>query len=242
MSPGSSIESYPAFAHIGLRENSGKNLNQVTCPDRESNPGHLISRPDALTAVVCLLWSRHVSRMDCSKWTYASTMWDPRIEKRSRRRPRRRLSDAFRERLERSGREQRGKGRHGKDWKKLRTLYDYEPQNAPRDSSSDKSMNKNIEKNKKKRKSNRREELQTEVQASEVQGNIGTDMEENQPEGILEETETKRKRSRKELVKFIKLEKEHGRRGEGGGEEEEEEEEEEEGKDRHKYGRTIRKT
>ncbi|KAJ4438261.1 hypothetical protein ANN_14200 [Periplaneta americana] len=29
MSPGSSTESYPAFAHIGLRENPGKNLNQV---------------------------------------------------------------------------------------------------------------------------------------------------------------------------------------------------------------------
>ncbi|KAJ4451569.1 hypothetical protein ANN_03038 [Periplaneta americana] len=28
MSPGSSTESYPAFAHIGLRENPGKNLNQ----------------------------------------------------------------------------------------------------------------------------------------------------------------------------------------------------------------------
>ncbi|KAJ4439761.1 hypothetical protein ANN_07889 [Periplaneta americana] len=49
MSPGSSTESYPALAHIGLRENSGKNLNQVTCPDRESNPGHLVSRPDVLT-------------------------------------------------------------------------------------------------------------------------------------------------------------------------------------------------
>ncbi|KAJ4444354.1 hypothetical protein ANN_06146 [Periplaneta americana] len=49
MSPGSNTESYPAFAHIGLRENPGKNLNQVTCPDRESNPGHLVSRPDALT-------------------------------------------------------------------------------------------------------------------------------------------------------------------------------------------------
>ncbi|KAJ4426163.1 hypothetical protein ANN_26972 [Periplaneta americana] len=49
MSPGSSTESYPAFAHLGLRENLGKNLNQVTCPDRESNPGHLVSRPDALT-------------------------------------------------------------------------------------------------------------------------------------------------------------------------------------------------
>ncbi|KAJ4438807.1 hypothetical protein ANN_14759 [Periplaneta americana] len=26
-----------------------KNLNQVTCPDRDSNSGHLVSRPDALT-------------------------------------------------------------------------------------------------------------------------------------------------------------------------------------------------
>ncbi|KAJ4426555.1 hypothetical protein ANN_27369 [Periplaneta americana] len=49
MSPGSSTKSYPAFVHIGLRENPGKNLNQITCPDRESNPGHLVSRPDALT-------------------------------------------------------------------------------------------------------------------------------------------------------------------------------------------------
>ncbi|KAJ4443958.1 hypothetical protein ANN_05747 [Periplaneta americana] len=47
----SSTESYPAFAHIGLRENPGKNLNQVTCPDRDSNPGHLVSRPDALTVI-----------------------------------------------------------------------------------------------------------------------------------------------------------------------------------------------
>ncbi|KAJ4443545.1 hypothetical protein ANN_05218 [Periplaneta americana] len=28
MSPGSSTESYPAFVHIGLRENPGRNLNQ----------------------------------------------------------------------------------------------------------------------------------------------------------------------------------------------------------------------
>ncbi|KAJ4443554.1 hypothetical protein ANN_05227 [Periplaneta americana] len=58
MSPGSSTESYPAFARIGLRENPGKNLNQVTCPDRDSNPGHLVSRPDALTVTpqvkICL--------------------------------------------------------------------------------------------------------------------------------------------------------------------------------------------
>ncbi|KAJ4434525.1 hypothetical protein ANN_23087 [Periplaneta americana] len=49
MSPGSSTESYPAFARIGLRENPGNNLNQVTFPDRDSNPGHLVSQPDALT-------------------------------------------------------------------------------------------------------------------------------------------------------------------------------------------------
>ncbi|KAJ4434993.1 hypothetical protein ANN_23565 [Periplaneta americana] len=29
MNPGSSTESYPAFAHIGLKENPGKNLNQI---------------------------------------------------------------------------------------------------------------------------------------------------------------------------------------------------------------------
>ncbi|KAJ4441790.1 hypothetical protein ANN_11648 [Periplaneta americana] len=54
---GSSTESYPAFALLGLRENPGKNLNQVTCPDRESNPGHLVSRPDALT-VTPQVWTK----------------------------------------------------------------------------------------------------------------------------------------------------------------------------------------
>ncbi|KAJ4446999.1 hypothetical protein ANN_08987 [Periplaneta americana] len=49
MSPGSSTESYPAFARMGLRENPGKNLNQVTFPYRDSNPGHLVSQPGALT-------------------------------------------------------------------------------------------------------------------------------------------------------------------------------------------------
>ncbi|KAJ4438644.1 hypothetical protein ANN_14591 [Periplaneta americana] len=44
-----STESYPAFARIGLRENPGKNLNQITCSDRDSNPGHLVSRQEALT-------------------------------------------------------------------------------------------------------------------------------------------------------------------------------------------------
>ncbi|KAJ4437675.1 hypothetical protein ANN_17820 [Periplaneta americana] len=48
-------ESYPAFALIGLSENPGKNFNQVNCPDRDSNPGHLVLRPDALT-VTPQLW------------------------------------------------------------------------------------------------------------------------------------------------------------------------------------------
>ncbi|KAJ4427394.1 hypothetical protein ANN_25015 [Periplaneta americana] len=48
MIPRSSTESYPAFAHIGLRENPGKNLNHVTFSNKESNPGHLVSRPDTL--------------------------------------------------------------------------------------------------------------------------------------------------------------------------------------------------
>ncbi|KAJ4441379.1 hypothetical protein ANN_11234 [Periplaneta americana] len=56
MSPGSSTESYPAFARIGLRENPGKNLNQVTCPVRDSNPGHLVSQPDALTVTPQHCW------------------------------------------------------------------------------------------------------------------------------------------------------------------------------------------
>ncbi|KAJ4448117.1 hypothetical protein ANN_10129 [Periplaneta americana] len=55
MSPESSTESYPAFAHIGLREKTGKNLNQITCPDQESNPGHLVSRPEALTVTPQIL-------------------------------------------------------------------------------------------------------------------------------------------------------------------------------------------
>ncbi|KAJ4430011.1 hypothetical protein ANN_22219 [Periplaneta americana] len=68
MSPGSSTESYPAFAHIGLRENPGKNLNQVTCPDRESNPGHLVSRPDALT-VTPQVWTTSLSYQSIVLWS-----------------------------------------------------------------------------------------------------------------------------------------------------------------------------
>ncbi|KAJ4443789.1 hypothetical protein ANN_05567 [Periplaneta americana] len=63
MSLGSSNQSYPAFARIGLRENPGKNLNQVTCPDRDSKPGHLVSGPDALT-VTPQVWTALVSEIN----------------------------------------------------------------------------------------------------------------------------------------------------------------------------------
>ncbi|KAJ4452247.1 hypothetical protein ANN_03765 [Periplaneta americana] len=49
MSPGSRTEIYPAYAQLGLREPPGKNLNQVTYPNRDSNPGHLVSRAAMLT-------------------------------------------------------------------------------------------------------------------------------------------------------------------------------------------------
>ncbi|KAJ4433362.1 hypothetical protein ANN_15621 [Periplaneta americana] len=71
MSPRSSTVSYPAFAHIGLRENPGKNLNQITCPDRESNSGHLVSRPDALTDEP---WEDNI-KMDLREMGYDDGDW-----------------------------------------------------------------------------------------------------------------------------------------------------------------------
>ncbi|KAJ4429429.1 hypothetical protein ANN_21598 [Periplaneta americana] len=38
----------PSICSYWIEGKLRKNLNQVTCPDRESNPGHLVSRPDAL--------------------------------------------------------------------------------------------------------------------------------------------------------------------------------------------------
>ncbi|KAJ4437582.1 hypothetical protein ANN_17727 [Periplaneta americana] len=61
MSPGSNTESYPAFARIGLKENPGKNLNQVTCPEWDSNLGHLVSWPDALTVTPQVWTWSHVT-------------------------------------------------------------------------------------------------------------------------------------------------------------------------------------
>ncbi|KAJ4444949.1 hypothetical protein ANN_06748 [Periplaneta americana] len=74
MSPGSSNESYPAFVDTELRENFGKNLNQVTCPDRVSNPGHLVSRPDAPT-VTPQKWLCYASAS-----LYSSYIWEGGIQ------------------------------------------------------------------------------------------------------------------------------------------------------------------
>ncbi|KAJ4433606.1 hypothetical protein ANN_15916 [Periplaneta americana] len=76
MSPGSDTESYPAFAHIGLRENLGKNLNQVTRPDRESNSGHLGSWLDALT-VTPQVWTIDIDQL---KLTLVQTLVMPHFD------------------------------------------------------------------------------------------------------------------------------------------------------------------
>ncbi|KAJ4433217.1 hypothetical protein ANN_15475 [Periplaneta americana] len=52
MSPGESGVQHrklPSICSYWVEGKPRKNLNQVTCPDRESNPGHLVSQPDALT-------------------------------------------------------------------------------------------------------------------------------------------------------------------------------------------------
>ncbi|KAJ4432191.1 hypothetical protein ANN_20807 [Periplaneta americana] len=56
-------DEHRAFAHnYWVEGKPRKNLNQVTCSDRESNPGHLISRPDAL-AVNPQVWTPHNLRL-----------------------------------------------------------------------------------------------------------------------------------------------------------------------------------
>ncbi|KAJ4434941.1 hypothetical protein ANN_23513 [Periplaneta americana] len=49
MSPGSSTESYPAFARIGLRENPGKNLNQSIDKRNEKKGGILCDEKVAMS-------------------------------------------------------------------------------------------------------------------------------------------------------------------------------------------------
>ncbi|KAJ4434555.1 hypothetical protein ANN_23117 [Periplaneta americana] len=60
MSPGSNTESYPAFAHIGLRKNPGKNLNQGTETWTLRR-----SEEKQLEAFEMWIWRR----MDRVKWT-----------------------------------------------------------------------------------------------------------------------------------------------------------------------------
>ncbi|KAJ4446231.1 hypothetical protein ANN_12925 [Periplaneta americana] len=52
LSPGSSTDSYPAFAHIGLRENHARNLNQMRLQDSIRNTD--IRRRSAMQNAVML--------------------------------------------------------------------------------------------------------------------------------------------------------------------------------------------
>ncbi|KAJ4439965.1 hypothetical protein ANN_08096 [Periplaneta americana] len=77
MSPGSSTESCPEFAHFGLRENPGENLNQrdeVTGEWRNLHNAELhalyeYSSPDIIRNITsrCLRWTGHVARMGESR-------------------------------------------------------------------------------------------------------------------------------------------------------------------------------
>ncbi|KAJ4436321.1 hypothetical protein ANN_18952 [Periplaneta americana] len=94
----------PSICSYWLRENPGKNLNQVICPDRESNPSHLVSRPDVLTVTPQftniirnlksrrLRWAGHVARMGESRNAYRVLVGRPE-GKRPLGRPRRRWED-----------------------------------------------------------------------------------------------------------------------------------------------------
>ncbi|PSN56653.1 putative uncharacterized transposon-derived protein F52C9.6 [Blattella germanica] len=42
-------------------------------------------------------WGGHVTRLKDNRWTYKTTVWDPRIGKRTQGRPRRRWADLFKE-------------------------------------------------------------------------------------------------------------------------------------------------
>jgi hypothetical protein len=54
---------------------------------------------DAAKAARRLKWRRggHVARMDQERWTYATTVWDPRIGRRNRGRSRHKWDQEFRE-------------------------------------------------------------------------------------------------------------------------------------------------
>ncbi|PSN57651.1 hypothetical protein C0J52_05422, partial [Blattella germanica] len=42
-------------------------------------------------------WGSHVTRLQDNRWTYKTTVWDPRIGKRTQGRPRCRWADLFKE-------------------------------------------------------------------------------------------------------------------------------------------------
>ncbi|KAJ4428883.1 hypothetical protein ANN_25876 [Periplaneta americana] len=66
-------------------------------------------------------WGGHVARLRDGRWTQKVTLWDPRIGKRSRRRPRRRWADLF---SERAGSHLSRRARNRNDWKNLRRQKD----------------------------------------------------------------------------------------------------------------------
>ncbi|KAJ4433633.1 hypothetical protein ANN_15943 [Periplaneta americana] len=62
-------------------------------------------------------WGGHVARLRDGRWTQTVTLWDPRIGKRSRGRPRRRWANLFSGRV---GSHWSSRGRHREDWRNLR--------------------------------------------------------------------------------------------------------------------------
>ncbi|KAJ4429609.1 hypothetical protein ANN_21795 [Periplaneta americana] len=117
MNPGSSTESYPTFARIGLRENPGKNLNQrlrvfenkvlrkIFGAKRDEVTGEwrklhntelhaLYTSPDIIRTIKSrrLRWAGHVARMGESRNAYRVLVGRPE-GKRPLGRPRRRWED-----------------------------------------------------------------------------------------------------------------------------------------------------
>ncbi|KAJ4433712.1 hypothetical protein ANN_16023 [Periplaneta americana] len=77
MSPGSNTESYLAFARTGLRENPGKNLNQINLPRpgfEPGPPGFAARRADRYSTDVDFV---HVSQKSNQKWVGLKHWLDP---------------------------------------------------------------------------------------------------------------------------------------------------------------------
>ncbi|KAJ4452011.1 hypothetical protein ANN_03524 [Periplaneta americana] len=127
MSPASSTESYPAFAHTGLRENPGKNHNQnkvlrkIFGAKRDEVTGEwrklhnaelhaLYTSPDIISNIKSrrLRWAGHVARIGESRNAYRVLVGRPE-GKRPLGRPRRRWEDNIKMDL-------REVGYDGRDW------------------------------------------------------------------------------------------------------------------------------